>query len=231
MRRKGTLGYQRLRKSSRPRFQVRLSTLLLLTACIGVWCAYFQANRKLATKRVATRAVQRVAHRMYIDDPQQYAVAVLDPLRDDYAGRRVYYLPPGNRYTISYLPSDELRQEAPDEEIAESLQAEIEPGRRLIEFRVADDAPSRWQVIVDEEVVFERSFPDQWNNKRRELFVKGALYVTGKFSWQQSTESPLIVRDGMTSDPNSLLGFKKSYSVLIQAIGKEGEPESAVPRN
>jgi hypothetical protein len=60
------------------RWQIRLQTLLLVTAAIAVWMMAFLNDRENRVLRARIDATSPVAHELIIDDPGQIAVVKLD---------------------------------------------------------------------------------------------------------------------------------------------------------
>ena len=171
------------RPTGRRRWQVGLRTLVLLTAVIAAWMAYFFNKRQNAALAAQIEALVPLARDLVVNDPKQIAVVKLDDLwrQED---RWEIYLPDG-RYRLR-LATHGIGAEG-YAEVSEG--AALSAGRhRLVVVQRSDGDASRVTARWDGTELIEKKEPAGWHS--------GNSLTTGgdySVSEQLPPEGPLLL--------------------------------------
>jgi hypothetical protein len=84
------------------RWQWSLTTLLLLTAAIAAWTAWFQVRRESDKLQREIGSMEELSRRFKVDDPSQFAVVEKTEMWYD-DDRWEVYLPPLNDYVVKLV--------------------------------------------------------------------------------------------------------------------------------
>jgi hypothetical protein len=147
--------------AARRRWQWSLRTLLLLTAAIAAWTAYYQVRRQSEIVRREIASMENVTRRLTVNDQQQFAAIKQQPMwhNDD---RWQVYLPPGNAYRMKLVTREVDIDDFPEA----PWQSSIEAGRHEIAYAYEYDTKAesgRLKVLVDGQVVIEATEGPPWN--------------------------------------------------------------------
>lgn len=139
--------------------QVSLRTLLLLTAAVGVWVAYFKNRHDTADLAQKITSMRPLARELFVDDPSRIAVVKQEERWYDQNDWKVY-LPPGEYRLCLATQNIDEKELAP---INQSVS--IDPGTHdlaLEQTRIQDKA---WRIVVmvDGEEVLRVEEPAGWN--------------------------------------------------------------------
>ena len=139
-------------------WQWSLQTLLLLTAVVAVWVAYFHLRQQIGRLEQEVDSMQQMARELIIEDREQIAVVMLPQMWMDQS-RWDIYLPEG-KYVIR-LATRQIDQKglAPPVE-----QTPIPAGQHRIELMRSDEGAGRQlTVTVDDRPVIEAEEDSGWD--------------------------------------------------------------------
>jgi hypothetical protein len=139
------------------RWQWSLRTLLLLTAAIAAWTAYVQVGRESEVLRSEIDSMEKVARKLTVDDPGQFAVVERPQVwRND--ERWHVYLPPGGTYRLKLATYGIDLENFPEPK----WEATLQPGRHEIASQL-DIETSRMTMLFDGQQVIEAAEGAGWN--------------------------------------------------------------------
>ena len=143
-------------------FQVGLSTLLLLTACIAVWWYDWSNRREIAQLESRLITMRPLVRELVVKDHEHIAVIQKQPTTYDEAVWHIYI--PNDSLSLCSatrglaMPNgDEVKRVPP------AAKAPLAAGRHMLELRVdSEKEDSVVRVLVDDEVVIETREPSSW---------------------------------------------------------------------
>ena len=146
----------------RRRWQWNLWTIILLTAAVGGWTAYFEISGRTEKTRAEIETLETLARRLTVGNPDQFAVVEPHPVWHD-DNRFQVYLPAGRTYRLKVAT-----RQIDDNGLAEPRwQAAIEPGEHeiaIVQKKLPDDEGWQVTVTVDGQTVIEGTEPVEWND-------------------------------------------------------------------
>jgi hypothetical protein len=168
----------------RGKWQWSLTTLLLLTAAVAAWTAYYRANHEAAELRSEIESMQSLTRTLVVDDLAQYAVVrKLENWNDE--NRWEVYLPPGHTYHVKLATEqiDEKTFPEADEQLV------LTPGRHRLEL-VSEGLKNENRhimILLDDKLVVKLTKAADWH-------TGGGWNQTGGFgqSEQRSVSERLV---------------------------------------
>lgn len=169
------------------RWQWSLRTLLLFTAVVAAWTAWWQVARQSDRLQREISSMENVSRELTVDDAAQFAAVKQQELwhSDD---RWHVYLPPGGTYRLKLA----TRGIDADNFPATALQQRIEPGRHEISYVLESDPgspDSQVRILVDGLNVLKASDGADWN-PRIGWSDQGPVYDRVQ---QLSVSAPLVI--------------------------------------
>ncbi len=173
-------------RRSRWRWQWSLTTLLLLTAAIAAWTAWFQVRRESDKLRREIGSMEELSRRFKVDDPMQFAVVEKTEMWYD-DDRWDVYLPEGSGYVLKLVTRDIYEKGYPEA----GWEQPITPGRHEIMWiieKASGSAPPRVVVSVDGRPVIEVTEDTQWVNQSSSWSGSGSYDRVKQFPVTQPLE-------------------------------------------
>jgi hypothetical protein len=140
------------------RLQWSLQTLLLLTAAVAVWVAYFRLRQQIPRLEQEIDSLEQMARELIVEDEEQIAVVMLPQMWYD-ESRWDIYLPEG-KYVMR-LATRRIGEKG----LAPAVrQTPIRGGRHRVELMRSDDGAGREiTVLVDDRPVIEAEEGASWD--------------------------------------------------------------------
>ena len=170
----------------RRRWQWNLWTIILLTAAVASWTAYFEISSRTEKARSEVETLETLARRLTVTNPDQFAVVEPHPLWQD-DNRYQVYLPAGQMYRLKLAT-----REVDNQGLAvPRWQAAIARGEHEIAFvqkKLPDDQGWQVTITVDGQALIEGHEPAEWCDGRGWSGSGGYSRVT-----QLPVDKPLIL--------------------------------------
>jgi hypothetical protein len=127
----------------RRRWQWSLATLLLLTAAVAAWTAWYRATDEGERLKREIASMEALTRKLVVDDPSQYAVVKLMENWNDENRWRIH-LPPGETYRLNLATEqiDEKGFPEPDRQI------DLPMGGHQIELITTGKKGKNWRVEI-----------------------------------------------------------------------------------
>lgn len=138
--------------------QWSLQTLLLLTAAVAVWVAYFRLRQQIPRLEQQIASMQQMARELLVQDEKQIAVVMLPQMWFD-ESRWEIHLPQGEY--MMRLATREIDEKGFAPAVGETL---IGAGRHRIELMQSDEGNGRTiTVMVDDQPSIEAEEGSDWD--------------------------------------------------------------------
>jgi hypothetical protein len=172
---------------SAKKLQFSLQTIMLFTAVVAVFVAYFRTRDETAQLRRQLPGLREAARELIVHDPEQYAVVQHQPRWYDEFRWRIY-LPEGRRYEL-FLATEKIENSNKGLPPATG-KFELTPGEHELEIQQIREADDSWQVriLVDGETALTQKHPESWHPG---VGSSGGSEFSS--SQQQAVEQPLIL--------------------------------------
>jgi hypothetical protein len=145
----------------RRRWQWSLTTLLLVTAAVAAWTAWYRATDEADHLQREIATMEALTRKLVVDDPGQYAVVKLLENWNDENRWRIH-LPPGETYELNLATEqvDEKGFPEPDRQFA------LPPGEHQLELITTGKKGKNWRVeiLVDDKTVIEVDKAADWQS-------------------------------------------------------------------
>jgi hypothetical protein len=194
-------------KITAKRWQINVRSIILLIAVIAVWMTAHVNKEAIDSLEKRNQTMRPLAHLLKVDDPEQFAVVLLEPLWQNDLRWEIYV--PSGRFRL-FMATREVRKQGVAKPITS---VPIKSGRHriaLVDEKI--DTGTRIQVLCDGAKLLKFEESSEWGG------MNWRSYADFSTSEQRATDQPLpIYRRRISKDFEQHLSEKvePSDGILI----------------